>query len=98
MKITFAEQDIIDTFPKEVNQLLTELGHPEALVTDESQIRDFLPCIFSGMDKEDKLSALDEEKNILKKIETLIQRPVQTNEFIGNLARELSLSSHKTVH
>jgi hypothetical protein len=39
--ITIAEQDHIDTFSKEVDRVLSAIGHPEALVTDESQVGDF---------------------------------------------------------
>lgn len=41
-KVIFAPQDRVDADPEGIAALLVLLGHPEALVTDESQIGDFL--------------------------------------------------------
>lgn len=43
MKIVIVEQDKIDAYEDQVNRLLAALGHPEALVTDLSQVFDFSP-------------------------------------------------------
>lgn len=43
MKIVIVEQDMVDAYEDQVNQLLAALGHPEALVTDLSQVFDFSP-------------------------------------------------------
>ncbi len=40
--IESSEQDLVDIFEKEVNQLLNALGCTEAFVTDESCISDFI--------------------------------------------------------
>lgn len=45
IKLTFAPSDTVDAFPDEMARLLSAMGHPEALVTDESQISDFLVSI-----------------------------------------------------
>ena len=47
-KITFAPQDGVDALHEEVTALLELLGHPEALVTDESHITDFLEFGLKG--------------------------------------------------
>ena len=40
-RIELASQVLTDTYEDEVEQVLTALGHPDALVTDESAISDF---------------------------------------------------------
>lgn len=49
--IEFGTKELVDVFENEVNQILIKLGHPEAFVTDESQLSDFLPMIPSKMRK-----------------------------------------------
>ena len=41
MKIVIADQEQVDIYETEVNRILAALGHPEALVTDLSQVFDF---------------------------------------------------------
>ncbi len=41
MQIVIADQDMVDVYETEVNRILAALGHPEALVTDLSQVFDF---------------------------------------------------------
>ncbi|HIA54289.1 MAG TPA: hypothetical protein EYN91_19740 [Candidatus Melainabacteria bacterium] len=41
MKIVIADQEKVDVYETEVNRILVALGHPEALVTDLSQVFDF---------------------------------------------------------
>ena len=40
-KIELADHDRVDSLREYVDRVLEALGHPEALVTDESQVRDF---------------------------------------------------------
>ncbi len=40
MKIVF-QKDMVDVYEAEVNRILAAIGHPEALVTDLSQVFDF---------------------------------------------------------
>ena len=42
IRITFAESDRIDSFEKELETVLNVLGHPQALVTDLSDVGDFV--------------------------------------------------------
>lgn len=49
MNINPADSDIVDIFAKEVSIILNTLGHPEAFVTDDSTIADFLPQLPSKM-------------------------------------------------
>lgn len=56
-RIVIADQDAIDTFPKEVDQLMSAIGHPEALVTDESQVYDFL--IYLGVPTPESVQRLE---------------------------------------
>lgn len=41
MQIVIADQEMVDIYEAEVNRILAALGHPEALVTDLSQVFDF---------------------------------------------------------
>jgi len=41
MQIVIADQEKVDIYEAEVNRILAALGHPEALVTDLSQVFDF---------------------------------------------------------
>lgn len=41
MNIEIADQDLVKQYQEEVNQILDIVGHPEALVTDESWLSDF---------------------------------------------------------
>ena len=41
MRIVIADQEKVDIYEAEVNRILAALGHPEALVTDLSQVFDF---------------------------------------------------------
>jgi hypothetical protein len=41
-RIRMARQDLVQKHRSMINKLLAELGHPEALVTDESTFLDFL--------------------------------------------------------
>lgn len=41
MKIVIADQEMVDVYEAAVNRILAALGHPEALVTDLSQVFDF---------------------------------------------------------
>lgn len=58
-KITIAEQDLVSKFEEECNEILEALEHPEALITDESIIADFLSF---GYDKE-------HDQSIIKKLQ-----------------------------
>lgn len=90
-RITLAEQDGVDTFEKEVSQLLGALGHPEAMVTDESQIRDFLVW---GVPSDDP-----DNMEKLAAVSALMGRPVQRQDVLWELGRELrALQTTSTVH
>lgn len=41
MKIVIGDQEMVDVYEAETNRILAALGHPEALVTDLSQVFDF---------------------------------------------------------
>ena len=43
MKYIIADQSKINSFPTGVAKVLSALEHPEAAVTDESEVWDFLP-------------------------------------------------------
>jgi len=83
-KITIVSSDEIDSYPEEIQEILTAIGHPEAMVTDESMLWDFM-CFF---DKES-----DETKQYNQSIETavskLVHRDVTDSETLLELAKSL---------
>lgn len=48
--IIIADQDGVDSFEPLTTELLTLLGHPEALVTDESELSHFIDFTLQGED------------------------------------------------
>lgn len=87
-KITPASQDMVDEFESETNEILIAIGHPEAFVTDESQVSDFLFPFLDKMSLEERNEILREERKIMQKIEELLKRPVGPRELLGDLAKE----------
>lgn len=76
MTIQLAEHDEIDAFEKQVDQILSVLGHPEALVTDLSDIGDFMSF---GRAKPETMEVLAQ----------LMGHEVSINDLLVTLAREL---------
>lgn len=92
--IVLAAQDATETFSKEVDRLLEVIGHPEALVTDESWVSDFLSFGPAG-DPEVDLH----NETILSDLSGLMGRKVKRNECLWRLAQELRARSvPPTVH
>jgi hypothetical protein len=46
VEVQKADSDLVDIFEKETAIILEALGHPEAMVTDESEVGDFLILLF----------------------------------------------------
>ena len=76
MDIKFGSQDNIDDYPAGVMHILGAIGHPEALVTDDSEVRDF-GCFTD-----------ESEKPMLDALEVLLGRRPASTERIWDLARE----------
>ena len=53
-KFELASQEECDQLEPYVDRVLVALGHPEALVTDESYVSDFL-CFFDKIEAEEEL-------------------------------------------
>jgi len=60
-KIVLSKQNNIKQLEIQVDEVIRALGHPEALVTDESTVYDFL----SFIDKEEANKELDRAEEIL---------------------------------
>ena len=84
-KITFAEQDKIEQYSREVDAILDLIGHPEAFVTDLSTVFDFMPAY------DDNGDIADEYKNvmILARLTSTVGREVLGSDYIWQLAKEL---------
>lgn len=92
-KIIFAESDIVDSLPQEIDRILAVLGHPEALLTDLSTVADFM--IFLEIDNDE----IDQHNmDILSGMEDLLQRKVDTDETLASLAQELHAEQNTTLH
>lgn len=85
MKIFIEKQDMVDDYELEIDRILNELGHPEALVTDESRLSDF----YIGRET-------DEEKEVLEKLSEEAARPVTIFCRLWEIARDMNL--RKSIH
>lgn len=92
MDIRIAEQDAIDQFEPQVQRLLAALGHPEALVTDLSQVSDFLPWTCAEFDAQDLAEAREEESRQLSALGDVMGRTVEACEYLWQMGRELALA------
>lgn len=81
--IIIAEQDAIDSFPNGVARILDVLGHPEALVTDLSQVFDFLSHFGDEADNQ------RENAEMLAKLSELAGREVRKNSYLWEIARDI---------
>jgi hypothetical protein len=85
MKITFSEDEKIQQLQECVDWVLEALGHPEALVTDQSMINDFADYYLS-VDEKDKWA-----EEVGKKLSLEVKR----NDYVWEVAeryRNLILS------
>ena len=89
--IIICEQDATEQFEPQVERIVAAMGHPEALVTDESQVFDFFPCICVGFDDEELARAHEEEARQVAQLRALLGRDVTGRERIWELGRELAL-------
>lgn len=85
MNVKIASQDAVDTFEKEVTQVLNAIGHPEAMVTDQSQVYDFM--MFMEGVSDPQIDELNEA--VISGVTELMGRPVTGNEYIWKLGQEL---------
>lgn len=86
MNITLAPQDSIETFEDQVDLLLAAMGFAQALVTDESQVGDF---ISHYKNIEDNPKAVARNQKILDGLSKLMEREVGEGEYLWRLAHEI---------
>ena len=79
-KFTLAKQDRVDARQKSVTILLKALGHPEALVTDEATLSQFLD--FFSQKRRDKQ---------LKRLEKKLGFPVRECDYIWQVAEIINI-------
>ena len=82
--IELAAQDAIEAFAPEVERVLDTLGFPGSLVTDESQVWDFLDHFGSLEEKEVST------KETLANLSELVARPVTSHDLLWEIARDLA--------
>lgn len=95
MDITLSPQDAIETFEPQILRLLATMDHAGALVTDLSQISDFLPFMCAAMSDSDQDAVRAETKALLSQLEALLDRPVTPNEYLWSLGRDLYLKEQE---
>lgn len=79
------ETDEIDAFEPQTNRLLWALlGHSQALVTDLSDLGDFMP--WPGRPEPELLAAVEE----------LVGHPVTVNDRLVHLAREMAQADRES--
>lgn len=102
-----ADSNLVDIFEKETLVILEALGHPEALVTDQSEVGDFLIMIFIEPKTADEFADMQrvtEFNNLtLEHLQSIFNPicPVTRTSLIGELAQKLSFynaSKIKTLH
>lgn len=84
VKIELAEQDKIKQLKPYVNQVIKALGHPEALVTDESIVFDFLD-VFD----------IDERIEQIEKARKNIKVNIFSGDFIWKVAERIKNKEKK---
>lgn len=75
--IVLASQDKTAKYAKEIQKLLKALGHPEALVTDESKLWDFWPM---AKDTQRKAKALSKKLGV----------PVNKTDYLITIAERMA--------
>lgn len=96
-KVYPSSQENIETVDQEaLATVLDVLGHPEAWVSDESQVRDFQSYCFE-MSEEDKAEAIALETYHLAKLEALTGRVVTIHDYIWEVARDVAIRRN-SVH
>ena len=61
-EIELVSQEKVEIYAKEIEKLLKAMGHPEALVTDESLVSDFLDIF----DKQERMKQIEKIKKQIK--------------------------------
>ena len=74
--VILAPQDQTEELSPYIDQILEALGHPEALVTDESMIGDFRSFGITHEEKEIWLNGLSEKLGI----------PIKSNDYLVDLS------------
>jgi len=82
-KIELASTDNTDQYEREIGVILKLLGHPEALVTDESSVWDFL-AHFGGEKENEKFN-----KKMLNKISGRLGIDVNGNDLLIDIAKKI---------
>lgn len=78
-KITFAQRLKIDEYEPEVSKILEILGHPEAFITDESTLGDFI---------------YKESQPEFVKLERVIGYHIKLIDYLWELAKDLREESY----
>ena len=88
-KIEFAADDRIQYLQQYVNKILETIGFPEAFVTDESTISDFID--FDCWEEQEGIYNLNKNgKTWLEEISKKLSIEVHDNDYIWELAKKLS--------
>lgn len=107
VEVQSSDTDLVDIFEKEVAIILEALGHPEAFVTDDSQIGDFLILIFVEPNTDEQIKDMEEinalNKLTLDNVQSIFSTicEVSRSTHIGELAQKLSFynaSKVRTLH
>lgn len=82
-RVLLCAQDQVEAFEAQVDQVLDLIGHPEALVTDESQVSDFF-CVMDAGDEESR-----REQAVLAALTERAGRPVCAHDRLWEIARDI---------
>ena len=82
-KIEMASTDDVEKYQKEIRVILKILGHPEALVSDESSVWDFLSHF--GSKEENK----EHNQEMLEKISCMLVLDIKSGDLLVDIAKRI---------
>lgn len=101
------ESELVDIFGREVSIILDALGHPEAIVTDLSEVGDFLILIYIEPKDEESIKEQKDIDNLnamtIDNLQSMFHSVAQIDRCskIGELAQKLYFynnSKTRTIH
>lgn len=85
-RIVFAPQKKVENYEKELDVILEVLGHPEALITDESSVGDFTSV---GFFRQPLTKRIAKRKQLEVRYSKLLGMPVALHDLLVDVAERL---------
>ena len=88
-RIVFAPQNSINALSPYVERVIEALGHPEAFVSDGSQVGDLLDLDLENVDGDEVPDYSSEGREQLRRAINMLKLPMHPDDFIWKVARRL---------